>query len=228
MSTSYTILVENQRGANTNYAVFMDTPEFTGGQQPWMNVWYTSFVPHGGNFEVQTGLDFYPWVGTVPTSPAPGVIVNSGMSLLGRLGTSSTPGSTFEMNIIQSFPTITEISPPTAIPGSFEIDTGSDFNVPNNTYLVGLAKVNHRGQVAPVASMAPLNNMKVQVTPKIKFFIAESQLVAGEIVDYTAIARDGAEIDFSSGAGLGKFYARVVQGTDGVFTVTYYDDFPDN
>lgn len=55
--------------------------------------------------------------------------------------------------MIQSFPTITEISPPTAIPGAYEIDTGDDFNVPNHRYLVGLAKVNHRGQVAPVASV---------------------------------------------------------------------------
>lgn len=59
MSTSYTISVENSRGANTNYAVFMDTPEFTDGLQPFMNVWYTSFVPYGGNFEIRTGMDFY-------------------------------------------------------------------------------------------------------------------------------------------------------------------------
>lgn len=31
--------------------------------------------------------------------------------------------------------------------------TGNDFTVPNNTYLIGLAKVNHRGQIAPVASV---------------------------------------------------------------------------
>lgn len=113
MSTSYTISVENQRGENTNYAVFMNPPDFTGGQQPWMNVWYTSFVPYHGSFEVRTGADFYACrkifellyicpsmlmsdltgVGTVPTAPAPGVIVNSGMSLLARLGTAEVPGS---------------------------------------------------------------------------------------------------------------------------------------
>ncbi|KIN03349.1 hypothetical protein OIDMADRAFT_51318 [Oidiodendron maius Zn] len=224
MSTSYTISVENNRGANTNYAVFMEPPQFTGGQQPWMNVWYTSFVPYHGNFEIRTGVDFYAWVGTVPTRPAPGVVVNSGMCLLTRLGTTTTPGSTFEKKIIQSFPTIEEISP-SAILGAYEVQTGTDFTVPNGTYLLGLAKVNNRGQVAPVASMAPLNNMKVQVTPKMKFFVSESQQVAGEIVDYSAVARDGATIDFSSGQGLGKFYARVVQNTDGRFTVTYYDAF---
>ena len=70
--------------------------------------------------------------------------------------------------------------------------------------------------------------MKVQVTPKMKFFVSESQQVAGEIVDYSAIARYGATIDFSSGEGLGKFYARVVQSIDGRFTVTYYDSFHDS
>ncbi|KAL7930193.1 hypothetical protein V8C35DRAFT_283764 [Trichoderma chlorosporum] len=223
MSTSYTIFIENNRGANTNYAVFMEPPEFTGGHQPWMNVWYTSFVPHGGSFEVRTGLDFYAWVGTVPTAPAPGVVVTSGMSLLARLGTGDVPGSTFEKSIIQSFPTITEITP-SAISGAYEIQTGSDFTNPNNTYLVGLAKVDHRGRVAPVGSIAPRTNMNIQITPKLKFFISESQQVSGEIVDYQAVARDGAVIDFSSGEGAGKFYVRAVQNSDGRFDVTYYDN----
>lgn len=109
----------------------------------------------------------------MPTAPAPGVIVNSGMSLLARLGSDSVPGSkfiahggeeatgannyfftgTFEKKVIQSFPVIEETSPPSAASGAYEIKTGNDFSMPNNTYLVGLAKVNHRGQVAPVASV---------------------------------------------------------------------------
>ncbi|KAK5988610.1 hypothetical protein PT974_10096 [Cladobotryum mycophilum] len=226
MSTTYTVSVENDRGANTSYAVFMDTPEFSGGNQPWLNVWYTSFVPYHGNFEIVTGADFYPWVGTVPTSPAPGVVVTSGMSLLANLGTTANPGATFDLKIIQNFPTLTEVTP-TAVSGAFEIDTGTDFNVPNNTYLVGLAKVNNRGQVVPVASVAPRNNEKIQITPKMKFFVSESQQIPGEIVDRSAVVRDGATIDFSSGEGQGKFYARVVQETNGRFNVTYYDNFQD-
>lgn len=65
--------------------------------------------------------------------------------------------------------------------------------------------------------------MKIQITPKMKFFIMESQQVPGEIVDHHAVAREGATIDFSNGEGKGKFYARAVQGTDGRFTVTYYE-----
>ncbi|KAJ4148072.1 hypothetical protein LMH87_002560 [Akanthomyces muscarius] len=224
MSADYTISVENNRGENTNYAVFMDTPQFSDGQEPWMNVWYTSFVPYGGSFEVRTGVDFYAWTGTVPTNPAPGVVVNSGMSLLSNLGTPSNPGSTFDMKLVQDFPVLEEVSP-TANPESFQFNTGSDLKMPNNTYLVGLAKVNNRGQVAPVASTAPRNNMKLQVTPKMKFFVTESQQIAGEIVDYSSVARDGATVDFTGGPGQGKYYARVVQTSDGQFQVTYYDNF---
>lgn len=67
--------------------------------------------------------------------------------------------------------------------------------------------------------------MKIQITPKMKFFITESQQVSGEIVDHHAVTRDGATIDFSNGEGKGKFYARVLQGTDGRYTVTYYEAF---
>lgn len=59
---------------------------------------------------------------------------------------------TFDKKIIENFPVIQETTP-SAIPGAYEIKTGTDFPVPNNTYLVGLAKVNNRGQVAPVASV---------------------------------------------------------------------------
>ncbi|EHK47165.1 uncharacterized protein TrAtP1_010180 [Trichoderma atroviride] len=224
MSTSYTISIENNRGANTNYATFMEPPEFTGGLQPFMNVWYTAFVPQGGSFELRTGMDFYAWTGTVPTAPVPGVVVTSGMSLLARLGNDSVPGSTFQKKVIQNFPVIEETSP-SAVSGAYEIKTGQDFTMPNNTYLVGLAKVNNRGQVTPVASVAPRNDMSIQITPKMKFFITESQQISGEIVDYHAVTREGATIDFSSGEGKGKFYARVVQGADGRYTVTYYSDF---
>ncbi len=58
-----------------------------------------------------------------------------------------------------------------------------------------------------------------------KFFVAESQPVPGEIADYDSVTRDGATIDFTSGSGLGKFFARVVQRNDGKFDVSYYDSY---
>ncbi|RAL12481.1 uncharacterized protein BO97DRAFT_57954 [Aspergillus homomorphus CBS 101889] len=223
-SSIYTISVENQRGANSNYAVFFDTPEFTGGHEPWLNVWYTSFVPYQGNFEIRSGNDYYAWVGSVPTRPAPGVIVNNGMSLFAQTGTNSNPGSTFDLKIVEEFPTLAETEP-AAHADAYEIKTGTDLNMPNDTYLVGLAKVNNRGQVVPVASVAPQNNQSIQIIPRQKFFITESQQYPGEIVDRYAVEREGATIDFSRGEGAGKFYARVVQKEDGRFEVTYSESF---
>ena len=69
--------------------------------------------------------------------------------------------------------------------------------------------------------VAPGKNTKVQISPKLKFFITETQQVAGEIVDYSAVSSRGATIDFSSGEGLGKYHASVVHAADGTFTVTY-------
>ncbi|KAM3064780.1 hypothetical protein ACMFMG_008364 [Clarireedia jacksonii] len=152
----------------------------------------------------------------MPTSPAPGVVIHNGMNQLANLGTSSNSGSTYDLKIIQQFPVLEEVSPSSSS-SSYTIKTGLDVPMPNNTYLVGLAKVNNRGQVAPVASIAPYINMEVKITPKMKFLVSESQQVAGEI--------GGATIDFSDGEGSGKFFARVVHGQDGRFTVTYYDNF---
>ncbi len=59
---------------------------------------------------------------------------------------------TFDLSIIENFPTLNEVMS-TAHPESFQFNVGSDFSIPNDTYLVGLAKVNYRGQVAPVASV---------------------------------------------------------------------------
>jgi hypothetical protein len=63
------------------------------------------------------------------------------------------------MVINQNFPTLKEIKA-TAVPSAYEIDTGEDFIVPNNRYLIGMAKVNNRGVVAPVASVCLLIDMK--------------------------------------------------------------------
>lgn len=73
--------------------------------------------------------------------------------------------------------------------------------------------------------MAPLNNMRVSVKPKFRFFVSESHQLAGEIVDYTSVSNNAAEIDFSNGPGLGMTYARVIQDNTGTFDVKYYPSY---
>lgn len=44
--TSYTISLNNERGANAQYAIFMELPEFANGDQSWMNVWRSESLPN--------------------------------------------------------------------------------------------------------------------------------------------------------------------------------------
>ncbi|KAE8379067.1 hypothetical protein BDV26DRAFT_291651 [Aspergillus bertholletiae] len=213
MTTTYTINFQNKRGADSNYAVFTEPPVLSSsGSSPdvFMNVWYSTFVPNHGYFDIKTGADYYAWVGTATAKPAPGVMVNTGMSLPARLSQGTTAGDTFNMVIKQNFSIIAQ-SAPSAAASAYEIDTGPDFPVPNDRYLIGLGKVNNRGVVAPVASM--------------KFYILESIFEAGVIVDYQSVTREAALIDFTSGQGAGKFYAVVTQDDTGRFTVHYFDNY---
>lgn len=61
------------------------------------------------------------------------------------------------MVINQSFPTIQETTPAGKL-DAYEIRTGADLIVSNETYLLGLAKVNNREQVAPVGSACWMNS----------------------------------------------------------------------
>lgn len=145
------------------------------------------------------------------------------------------------MQITQDVPTLAETTP-AAPSGSYEILTGTDFSVPNDRFLIGIAKINHRGQAFPVGSvcsfhaihsimkeltdtkyrqMAPNNNMRIQVVPKPKFFIFEEAMTEGTIADYTSVSNKGATVDFSGGKGQGKNYASVVQHSNGEFEVSY-------
>jgi hypothetical protein len=71
----------------------------------------------------------------------------------------------------------------------------------------------------------PRNNMNIQITPKMKFYILESQYEPGVIVDYKSVSSTAANIDFSSGPGSGNTYAVVTQGNNGRFTVEYHPRF---
>lgn len=59
---------------------------------------------------------------------------------------------TFKMEIINTFPKITPITAEAGL-SQYSINTGQDFTLPNNRYLVGLGKVDAYGIVSPVASV---------------------------------------------------------------------------
>ncbi|KAB8277212.1 hypothetical protein BDV30DRAFT_235013 [Aspergillus minisclerotigenes] len=134
-------------------------------------------------------------------------MVNTGMSLPVRLGQGTTAGDTFNMVIKRNFPTIAQ-STPTAVASAYEINT-----------------VNNCGLVAPVAVANPFNNIKIQLTPKMKYYILESIYETGVIVDYQSVTREAGVIDFTSGKGAGRFYAVVTHDDTGKFTVQYFDNY---
>lgn len=128
---------------------------------------------------------------------------------------------TFDIRVEQGFPMIEESSPSRGNPGAYEVWTGYDFVVPNDKYLIGMGKINHRGQVAPVASINPFNSTRIQITPAMKFFILESDEEIGSIVDLEAFSANGATVDFTSGRGTTSNTAQVLHGIDGAY-ITWY------
>jgi hypothetical protein len=66
------------------------------------------------------------------------------------------------MTIKQGTPTLSPLAP-TALAGAFEIDTGSDFPNPNDTYLIGMGKVDGNGIVTPVASVRKPTSTRITI-----------------------------------------------------------------
>lgn len=58
-----------------------------------------------------------------------------------------------------------------------------------------------------------------------KFYISQSNVEAGEIVDFSSVLKEAGVIDFSSGPGAGKHAAAIVHRDNGTFDVTYHDDY---
>lgn len=56
--TDYTISLRNERGADTQYSIFMEPPEFAnGGTQPWMNVWRSESLANNQTSKITSPAD---------------------------------------------------------------------------------------------------------------------------------------------------------------------------
>ncbi|KAK5988484.1 hypothetical protein PT974_09967 [Cladobotryum mycophilum] len=220
----YNIVFKNMSGQNAQYSIFMAPPDFSGNEQLWMTVWYTTTAVWGGSFEINVNDDSFVWSGTVPTKPAQyAVVATSGYEIL-DLGTDTTPGDAFTLvlNPVSSFD-FRLGGPPSAPTGSFQLSTYDDIPTPNNTYLAGFARAYGKDNVNPVAVFAPGNHEVLQITPKMKFFVNEAFQQPGEIVNQEDVEANGVTIDFEVGDGAGKTFAKVVHNGERDFTVTYSD-----
>ncbi len=203
----------NNSGFAKSYVVFMQLPQVTktGGQpKVFANAWATfnSILPGGYDRVVYTDTTFAFWA-TTPTELAPGVILSSGGST--PADTAKQDSVPFVGSIPNGFGKVTSGSAKT---GSYAIVSKSDFTKANN-YVFGMAKAGSTPIPVPVATFLAEPNDTFNVTPVVKFYVADGAYTSGEVIDYSAASTNAGNIDFT---GLPQTTVTVTQNSDGSFT----------
>ena len=216
---AYKILVNNSSGFTKSYVVFMQPPVVTStGGQPtvFTNAWVTfSGVLPGSNDEVDyTDLTSAYWA--TATTP-----VGVGTTM-GQFGTQ--PVDTSQEDSVTFVGTGAGIGFNPAVhggaaSGSYRIIANADFTA-SNGYLFGLARPgNIPGIPSPVATFVAQPNDTFNITPVIKFYVADGAYTPGAIIDYTAASTAAAAIDFT---GKAQTSVVVTQNANGGFSLHYY------
>jgi len=214
---TYTIRIYNQSLANKAYVAFMQQPTVTsnGGVTPvFTNAWACFENITNGSWDsvIYTESTYACW--SQPSEAlAPSTILDSGGVM--AVNTASNDTVTFTNSGVTGFDGVS--SPGTAQNGSFSIVSSTDFT-PLNNFVFGLASDNGGAIPAPVATFQALPNEVYNITPVVKFYVADGLYVPGQVIDYSAVSNKCAEIDFT---GLPQTSATVTQGPNGAFTVTY-------
>lgn len=214
---SYTIKIYNQAKTNKSYVAFMEQPAVVsnGGVQPvYTNAWATFENITDGSWDsvVYTDNTFAYWSQTAEQLNANTVLDSGGVK---PVNTATQDTVNFTNTDVTGFTTVA--SPGTAQNGSFSIVTNTDFT-PLNNFVFGLARDSGGPIPAPVATFNALPNEIYNVTPVVKFYVADGLYQAGQIIDYSAVSKNCAVIDFT---GLPQTSATVIQADNGTFTVTY-------
>ncbi|KAK1658932.1 hypothetical protein BDP55DRAFT_681271 [Colletotrichum godetiae] len=227
MATTFKIYFTNYSGFNNNFAFFSALPEVVNsGESPvYGNVIASQFVPNDKGdttFEIDVTLTYYAWTSVSPvdvkTLPGQNVVTRISNSKLAQLGTTDSPGSTFNLIDQGGNPTF---APPTtfeAPPGTFQISSKPNAFQPAQNFICGLGSVDGNGQRIPVATFAAQPNTVATITPIVKFYIAQFSAVQGTVIDVTLRSNQAAKIDFT-GTGLNAAFIKQVQG--GGWDITY-------
>ena len=215
----YTIKVLNSSGYDKSYVVFMAPPKVTGSVgQPsvFTNAWVTFHGVSPGSTDTITYTDLtYAYWATAAMPIVPG-------TTMGQSGV--MPVNTMQQDSVQfhSSPQSIGFNATThggAMSGSFRIIAGKDFNR-SNGYLFGLARPgNIPGVPSPVATFVAEPNDTFNITPVIKFYVADGAFVPGSVINVSAFSTDLGAIDFT---GKAQTNVVVTQGPDGGFTPHYY------
>ncbi len=214
---TYKIKIYNQSLINKSYVAFMQAPIVTasGGTTPiYTNAWATfENVTNGSWDSVTYSETTYAYWSQPSEALSPGTVVDSGGVM--QVNTATKDTVAFTNTGGTGFTTLT--SPGGAQDGSFQIVTSADFT-PANNFAFGLASNNGGVIPSPVATFPAAPNEKYNVTPVVKFFVADGAYQEGEIIDVTTVSNTYATIDFT---GRPETTATVTQGSNGVFVVTY-------
>jgi hypothetical protein len=219
MST-YTIKIYNQSTISKAYTVFQEQPQVTAnGASPKMftNAWKTFPLLTDGSYStlVYTKTTFACWA--QPPGLSEGVTVDSGGVMAMNTDTTDTVTFVYGEDTAQETGFKSRVTPGKAQNGSFQILTGTDFT-PANNLVLGLASDNGSGIPSPVATFPAAPNESYNITPVVKFYVADGAYSEGQIIDVTAVSNVSATIDFT-----GKPFttAVVAQDANGAFSVKY-------
>jgi hypothetical protein len=218
----YTIYVNNESGYAKSYVVFMQPPQVTAtGGQPtvYANAWVTfNGILSGGQDNLTYTDQTYAYWGTAQMPVAPGTTMGQGGTAL--VNTAQQTSVTFVGTASQG--SGIGFLPPVAggaMTGSYRIIANSDFTQANG-YMFGLARPGNIPTIAsPVATFVAEPNDTFNITPVIKFYVADGAYTPGEIIDFSTTSTSAAEVNFT---GLPQTSAVVTQNSNGSFTVQYY------
>lgn len=214
---TYTIRIYNQSLANKSYVAFMEAPvvSASGGTTPiYTNAWATfENITNGGwDSVVYTDSTYAYWS---PSSEAltPSTVLDSGGVM--PVSTATQDTVTFTNTGATGFTGV--VSPGTAQNGAFAIASSTDFT-PVNNFVFGLASENGGVIPAPVACFQALPDETYNITPVVKFYVADGLYTPGQVIDVSAVSNSCATIDFT---GRPQTTATVSQSPNGGFSVAY-------
>lgn len=220
--TTYTMNVLNNSNFVKNYVWFMQPPTVSGiggSPQVYTNAWitFTGITPGSTDVVTYTDETYAYWANaTVPVSPS---------SSIGQSGTASVNVATQDDVTFNGATSDGGVgfgavqSPGSAATGSYRIVAQSDFNI-SAGYVFGLAQPGGvPGIPTPVATFVAEPNETYDITPIVKFYVADALATPGSIIDVAAFSTKSMLVDFT---GLSETNAVVTQAADGSFSVAYY------
>ncbi|KAK6336866.1 hypothetical protein TWF718_009655 [Orbilia javanica] len=226
--TKYAITVTNDSSESRHFYFFTAPPQVEGLDESkiFVNTWLEAWADPGEEIDVSTVLDFYAWCGPSTQSQGKTTIAQGQPSPSAvTLGTASDKGSSYKTHWEESkrhFGWDKDGIPNDANPGAYSITT--DTFTPQDSLKIGMAlKKNGSNRATPVAVIPADPNMKYNITPVVKFYVAVGDKKQNEIFHYTATSVTAGCYDFV-GKGKGYYHGSISYTNQGTWAPTVYDN----